>query len=140
MTMNPCEIEIVRLHEFFVDWFTASVPTDDFQRVSSALASDFHMISPRGAIDAQKDLLSNLLKAYGCHKDGLQFRIDIRNCQCLHTTGVGTSLWKYEEWQTTGESVTARISTVLFRESQEGYNGLEWAHVHETWMPGKGPS
>ena len=70
-----------------------------------------------------------------------QFRIEIRNCQSLQT-GESTSLWKYEEWQFTGSSFTetARISTVLFRQSKQGYNGVEWVHVHETWMPGKGPS
>ena len=149
--MDPCEAEIIRLHDFFVEWFTARSSCGDFDKVSRALASDFHMISPRGVMETQPNLLDSLRSSYGCHR-GSGFRIEIRNCKCLHKGGGGVSLWKYEEWQFTGgsgssssgdsssedkETETARISTVLFRDSKEGYNGVQWVHVHETWMPGK---
>ena len=34
---------------------------------------------------------------------------------------------------------TARLSTVSFRQQPNCFNGLEWVHVHETWLPDMGP-
>ena len=48
----------------------------------------------------------------------------------------------YEEWQYSKYSTTARISTAILKETHQkaddddsDNNGLEWVHVHETWMP-----
>ena len=140
-----CSSEVVRLHQFFVDWFTGAIPKSDanFKRVSSALSSDFHIVSPRGHIQGRTDLLQGLVKSHGSHeKYGMI--IEIKNCRLISTTGNGkTFLMTYEEWQrmgpTTNSQSTARIATVVFRKSKNGWNGLEWLHVHETWMPGKAP-
>jgi hypothetical protein len=43
-------------------------------------------------------------------------------------------LTTYQEWQETAEGRTVRLSTALFREKVGTPNGLEWLHVHETWL------
>jgi hypothetical protein len=46
----------------------------------------------------------------------------------------------YEEWQQSGDQTTARLSTALFRDKPDAPNGLEWLHVHETWLPDRAPA
>ena len=150
---SRCRREIVRLHDFFVDWFSGSVDKNDeeYERVTQALAEDFHLINPRGINTAQPALLKSLRGAYGCHPhqdNGPSFAIDIRNVECLHTrstlldkdSSTILSLWKYEEWQRINNKETARISTVMFQDDPSSpHNQLKWLHVHETWLPEGGP-
>lgn len=140
-----CKDEVIRLHVFFVEWFTASIPNteENFDAFNMSMAAEFHIISPRGVVDTKLELTSSLHRAHGIHKDSI-FTIDIKNCQLLSVGGKESYLMRYEEWQKTvrsdGDVVeTARISTVLFREQPNCFNGLEWMHVHETWLPDMGP-
>ena len=67
---DQCENEIRRLHQFFVDWFTAAMPNtdDEFNKgINNCLSPNFHLISPRGIIDDQLTLIRSLRKGYGIH-------------------------------------------------------------------------
>jgi hypothetical protein len=48
--------------------------------------------------------------------------------------GRETCLGTYEEWQEVGEERTGRVASVLFRRAPETPNGVEWVHLHETWL------
>jgi len=135
ITAKACQDEVERLHVFFVEWFTGAVPKEDaeFSRCCDSLHPDFCMIPPSGVFLRRDSLIAGLRDAYGSKPKS--FRIDIRNCQLFHQSG-STYLVRYEEWQTTEDTQTARISTVSMVESP---NGLQWQHVHETWMPGLSP-
>ena len=39
----------------------------------------------------------------------------------------------YREIQTTGTETTSRISSAIFRRSNNLPNNYSWMHVHETW-------
>lgn len=135
-----CKAEIERLHAFFVDWFTGAVPRTDeqFERVSSILAPEFHFVSPRGVMEGQSHLLTGLFNAYGVHERG-RFTIEIRNVRVMYRKS-GICLMTYEQWQRVkGEKETARIATATFRESLGRLNHVEWLSVHETWLAGRGP-
>lgn len=152
MSLEDCETEIVRLHDFFVDWFTGQVPDSDeeFQRVQGALMENFHLVAPSGTMMPREKLLVGLKTAYASRPHGL-FGIAIKNVQVLHHSigdNNNNSMWvvSYEEWQTADGTETARLSTVCLQESKSnsdgaGYNNgmFRWIHVHETWMPGMGP-
>ena len=135
-----CKAEIERLHAFFVDWFTGAVPRTDeqFERVSSILAPEFHFVSPRGVMEGQSHLLTGLFNAYGVHERG-RFTIEIRNVRVMYRKS-GICLMTYEQWQRVkGEKETARIATATFREKLGPWNHVEWLSVHETWLAGRGP-
>jgi hypothetical protein len=40
----------------------------------------------------------------------------------------------YEEWQVIEGETRGRLSTALFRNREGTPNGIEWVHLHETWM------
>ncbi len=133
-----CQREVVELHAFFVDWFSATLPPTEqaFSRCESVLAAGFAMISPRGVVSERRDLLRELRDGHGGRAaSGVDFRIDIRNFVC-RSTASSHAVATYEEWQQAAGATMARLSTVVFCQRPEAANGLEWLHVHETWLAG----
>jgi hypothetical protein len=126
------ENEIVQLHKFFQDWYNNDLaPTDEnFSRCAGVLAPSFSIIFPSGDMVYQQPLLETLHKS---HYSRVGMRIWIENVQVRHHIGE-LILATYEEWQEIEGQVTARLSSVLFQEAQSTPNGLQWLHVHETWI------
>ncbi len=123
-------MEVVELHQFFEDWFNGQIGADDFDRFSGVLAQDFTMIGPDGRLTHSQPLLEALGEAGGS-KNGLQ--IWIENTVVLTRSG-DLTLAVYEECQDLQGKKNRRRSTVLFRDKPVNPNGLEWIHVHETWL------
>jgi len=125
-----------RLHVFFVGWLGGSLEDDPgtFSRLDEVLAPEFEMISPDGELITREQMEDGLRPAHGVHA-GLTrpFRIRITNYR-------GRSLSReiylatYEEWQLIDGVTRGRLSTAVFRNRKGTPNGVEWVHLHETWM------
>ena len=126
------ETEIVELHQFFQDWFTAELPDTDqaFARLPAALADDFCMVIPSGNLVELDSLLVGLRGGHGAQPG---IRIWIENTRVQMNEG---TLWlaTYEEWQEVDGAKQGRISTALFTEDASAPGGLKWRHVHETYL------
>jgi len=135
---NRVQTEIVALHQFFQGWFTGMLPqtADAFARVADVLHADFAIISPAGKLTARDPLLAGLHDVYGRRT---QFRIWIENVR-LHHHVDDVLVATYEEWQQDASQTTARLSTVIFHTKLGLPNGLQWLHVHETWLDAAGAS
>lgn len=134
---NLCKKEITELHRFFVEWMTGALPRtgEAFARAADVLAGDMTMITPQGEAVACSPLLTALEAAHGVFTPPDQtFRIWIENYDCRFVLG-DLCLATYEEWQDRTGEVKGRLSTVLFRRRDAAPNGVEWLHVHETWLP-----
>ena len=131
---SRCSREVQELHQFFQDWFTAALPDEDssFARFSNVVADGFAIITPEGRTLERDLLLTGLRGAHGSWADG--GRIWIENLNVRRTVG-DLALVTYEEWQESEGQTRGRLSTALFRESAVTPNGVEWLHVHETWLP-----
>ena len=117
-----CNDEVIRLHVFFVEWFTASIlnTKENFDVFNMTMAVKFHIISPRGVVDTKVELTSNLRCAYGIHKDSI-FTIKSKNYRLLFVDGKESCLMRYNESQNMARSngdvvKTGQILIVLFRE------------------------
>ncbi len=132
-----CGAEVAGLHRFFVGWMTGAVARDaaTYARFTGAVADGFALISPGGTVTEREALIAELEAAHG---QRAAFDIWIEDCRCRFTAG-DLCLITYEEWQQTGETKTGRLSTALFRRRAAAPNGVEWLHVHETWLPGAAP-
>ena len=124
--------EIVALHEFFVGWFSGTLPKSAFEtQFLSRFSPDFLLIPPAGTLLTLEDFQTGLRAAHGTNPD---FRIAIRNVK-LRRVLDSHILATYEEWQRNALASkppdNARIASVLFNRNQS----LEWLHVHETWLP-----
>jgi hypothetical protein len=124
--------EIVELHQFFQAWLTGALPAtrEAFNRASEVVGEDFVIISPDGQLTEREALLARIEQGHG-GRPGLQMWIDQFR---FHQQEGKIGLTTYQEWQETAEGRTVRLSTALFREKVGTPNGLEWLHVHETWL------
>lgn len=126
--------EIESLHEFFVQWYDATLEESDFDRLETALAPGFQMVTPDGIEHDRETVLEGIRDSYGRDAGSVGvFDIDIRNVEVLEELE-NHALVRYEEWQTTADGQTGRISTVLFREDASTPSTFRWLDVHETWL------
>jgi type 2A phosphatase activator TIP41 len=130
---ESCRCEIKRLHEFFVEWFTAAIGRDEWDRCDQVLAEEMVMISPSGTLSNHSQLVEQLRAAYGSHR-GKHFSIEIRNMQLRVVQEENWCMFTYEEWQVLDAVSTSRRSTALFRSKEHTPHGVEWVHLQETCM------
>ena len=128
--MQPFEREIVELHQFFEDWFNGRCDEAGFGRLERALAPGMTFITTAGKLIPRNDLLDAVRDSYG-KRPGLT--IITRGHVLRFRTG-GILLATYREVQEEAGGTTERLTSVILRETEESGNGLEWVHVHETWI------
>lgn len=131
-----CQREVVELHGFLMDWMTGAAPRTaaTFARLADVLADGFTLVSPRGVITERRPLLRELEAAYRVHgDDDPGFGIEVRNFRHRRTEGA-LCLVTYEEWQQLSGTATRRLSSAWFRARSDTPHGVEWLHVHETWL------
>lgn len=128
--------EVRALHVFFEGWFARE--QGELSRVEHALADDFVLYSPRGKVVSRAQLLTGLRESRGCFADR-SFSIEIRECRIRHLEW-GIAVVTYEEWQHLEARSAGRMSTAVFKRSAAAPNGVQWLHLHETWLPGGAPA
>jgi len=132
--VESLEREIVELHEFFAGWFRGELEDSAFVRFESVMARDFEMVAPSGVVLGREHIVEGVRGKRGSEGEG--FAIEIRDVRERLSSGE-IMVMAYEEWQRGGadEAWRGRLSTVVFRARSGAPNGVEWAHVHETWLP-----
>ena len=124
--------EIVRLHDFFAAWFTATPDAAiDFADCERAFAPDFRMIGPDGRIATMPGIVAWLRDARGTRQDG--FSIAIHETRCVWQQGDAV-LMEYVEEQTQAGETTRRQSCALFMRAHAAPGGVVWRHLQETWL------
>ncbi len=134
-----CEQEVTDLHRFFEQWYLGELDNTDevFARFESVIAAEFHLVTPEGVIIDRPTVLAMVKNG---HPTATGKRlIDkvnywIKHQQHHHTLG-DLAVVTYEEWQNRGGNTRGRLSTAVMRAKPGAPNGVEWLHVHETWLP-----
>ena len=131
-TADRTRAEIQELHAFFDTWFAGTMPNDGlvFDRFASVTAEGFHIIAPGGAPLDRDAILGAVFMGWGRGAMNIRTKHEI----VRHETDE-LIVCTYEEWQVVDERDRGRLSTVVFRNRADTPNGLEWLHVHETWLP-----
>lgn len=130
---DSVRLEIEEIHAAFEAWL-AGREGASLARAESVLAEGFRLVSPGGVLVEREPLLAGLKGARG--KLGADFRIEVRAVDAREL-GEDLVLATYEEWQD-GLGRLGRQSSALLRARSEG--GVDWLHVHETWLPEAGPA
>ena len=107
-----------------------------FSRFADVMADGFIMISPEGTVTARAELLRGLRHARGAYTPAGSISIRVADIQQLRHSD-DLCLMTYEEWQNTGSGERGRISSALFRRRPGTPNGVEWLHLHESWLNGE---
>jgi len=94
---NRVEAEIVGLHRFLEDWFTAAVPnsSETFARLAQAWSAPLLLISPTNEFLSASTVLQTTMAQYGAFP-GL--KIGIRNLQVTAECDSAVAIALYEEW------------------------------------------
>ena len=124
--------EVIALHAFFTAWFRPGPTTPDFGECEAALAPDFRMVAPDGAVNDRGTVLQRLRRARGSQP--ADFAIAISGVEVLWQHGDAILLGYVEEQYRSG-SLTRRRSTGLFTAAPAAPRGVVWRHLQETWMP-----
>ena len=129
-----CREEIENLHGIFVCWFKGLQPKEELEReLHDRVTSGFSHIAPNGQfLKGRANLLVNLQEKYNAYPTKA-FDIQIENVKVVWTLN-DLCLVTYEEWQEVGGESRGRLSTALFKMREGTPNGVEWLHVHETWL------
>jgi len=129
---EDCEREVHELHDFFAGWYAGD--RGDIERLERVLARDFEMVSPGGATNDRSAVIEWVEHNQGQYADAdPPFTIDIDAFDHRLTEG-GHCLVTYVERQSAPRGETARLSSALFRRAGETPSGVEWVHLHETWL------
>ena len=135
--IESCHREVVELHAFFSSWFEGRVVNDDetFARVARVLADDFVYIGVDGSVRGREEVLGSIRAHHGAHAaDGHGLRIYIRHFEGRWSSA-GVALTTYEEQQFVDGVPNARLSTAIFRRSENAPEGVLWFHLHEVGLP-----
>ena len=133
---DHCHREIVDLHKFFEDWFNGKIATDDDAagRLDAALGPKFEMVDPDGRIVPREEIVQIVRDARGRDATDGGVRIRIENVRCRPLVD---AVWicLYEEWQMRNGTDRGLRSTAILRRAEHAPHGIEWVHLHETWLP-----
>ena len=128
--------EIVDLHRFVVDWFVAARADNvDFGRFEAVMGEGLTMIAPSGAILDRDAVVDHVRQSRASCDDG--FAISIEDIRPGWQTD-DTIVVLYVEAQLRGGKRSRRQSSAVFTPNSSAPNGVQWRHLHETWlqMPG----
>lgn len=127
-----CRDEVVDLHQFFEDWLGGKLANteENFARLTAVMHPDFHIIGPEGTVTNYEALMASLRQA---HNSRPGFRLWVK-AVVARPLAAELALVTYEEWQEIEGKVNGRVSTAVFRQKANAPHGVEWLHVHETWL------
>jgi hypothetical protein len=124
--------EAHELHAFFAAWFReGNGPVPDFDRLESALAADFRMVTPDGAVQERETVIERVRAGRGAAPE--DFRIAVREAHPVWQAEDAVLLEFIEE-QYRGAGSTRRRSTALFTDRPGAPNHVVWRHLQETWI------
>ncbi|NLS17350.1 hypothetical protein HGP16_12350 [Rhizobium sp. P40RR-XXII] len=124
--------EVLDFHRFFEAWYDAATADNtDFGRCERTFGHAFHMIPPTGRIFDRAGTIE-LIRANRAtfHND---FSIEISDIRASFETE-DTIVLTYVEAQSRGGKYSRRQASALFIASSSAPNGVEWRHLHETWL------
>lgn len=129
---SQASAEVVGLHRFFVDWFVAErADTVDFSRFEHAMGEGFSMVAPDGQVLDRDAVIDHVRSSRATCDDG--FAISIEDIRAgWHDED--TIVVHYVEAQLRGGKRSRRQSSAVFTTSSSAPNGVEWRHLHETWL------
>lgn len=124
--------EVIDFHRFFEAWYdAATADSADFDRCEHTFGPAFLMIPPTGRIFGRAETIE-LIRANRASFRG-NFTIEISDMRSSFETE-DTIVLTYVEAQSRAGKYSRRQASTLFTASSSGPNGVEWQHLHETWL------
>ncbi|WP_349960223.1 hypothetical protein [Rhizobium sp. ZPR3] len=124
--------EVIDFHRFFEAWYNAATADNtDFDRCERTFGQAFHMIPPTGRLFDRAETIE-LIRTNRASFRG-DFSIEISDIRSSFETE-DTIVLTYVEAQMRAGKYSRRQASALFTASSSAPNGVEWQHLHETWL------
>lgn len=120
------------MHLFIEDWIGGL--RQDMSPFTEALAEEFTFVPPDGSVLDREEAIAAMEAVDDAHSDSSpSFRIDVQDTE-VQLSVYGMHLVTYREHQRIDGEWHSRTSSVWLRETTRTATGLEWVHLHETWL------
>ena len=124
--------EVERMHVFIEDWIGGL--RQNISPFTEALAEEFTFVPPSGSVLDREEAIAAMEAADDAHADSSpSFRVDVQDAE-VQLSVYGMHLVTYREHQRIDGEWHSRTSSVWLRETTRTATGLEWVHLHETWL------
>lgn len=123
--------EVIKRHEFFVEWFTGRATEAEMEISLRAFAPDMTMIEPDGAMIGQTDVITMIRSACGKRPADFEIRVELVAARQI---GNDAALVIYDEHQVIDGERSARRSSAVFTADADAPEGVVWRQLQETWI------
>ena len=129
--IERAKTEIVKRHDFFVEWFTGRAAEADLQISIRAFAPDMVMIEPDSNTIGKEAIVGMITGARGKRPTDFEIRVDMIAARQIADNIV---LVVYDEHQVIDGEKSARRSSAVFSADPDAPEGVVWRQLQETWI------
>ena len=123
--------EVIKRHEFFVEWFTGRAAEDDLAISLRAFAPDMVMIEPDSNTIGTEEIVAMITSARGKRPADFEIRVELIAARQISQ---GVALVVYDEHQVIDGQKSARRSSAVFSADADAPEGVVWRQLQETWI------
>ena len=132
MDLISCaKAEVIKRHEFFVEWFTGRAVEEEMEISLRAFAPDMVMVEPDASMIGQAEVIAMLKSARGKRPADFAIRVELVGARQIGNDAV---LVIYDEHQVIDGEKTARRSSAVFTADPHAPEGVVWRQLQETWI------
>jgi uncharacterized protein (TIGR02246 family) len=125
------QAEVIKRHDFFVEWFTGRATEADLSVSLRAFAPDMVMIEPDSNTIGTAEIGAMITGARGKRPADFEIRVELIAARQL---GEDVALVVYDEHQVIDGQQSARRSSAVFSADPEAPEGVVWRQLQETWI------
>ena len=123
--------EVVKRHDFFVEWFTGRATEAELATSIRAFAPDMMMIEPDSNTIGTDQIVAMITSARG--KRPADFKISVEFVTSRQISDQ-IALVVYDEHQVIDGQKSARRSSAVFSADPDAPEGVVWRQLQETWI------
>jgi len=123
--------EVIKRHEFFVEWFTGRAAEDDLAISLRAFAPDMVMIEPDSNTIGTEEIVAMITSARGKRPADFEIRVELIAARQISED---VALVVYDEHQVIDGQKSARRSSAVFSADADAPEGVVWRQLQETWI------
>ena len=125
------QAEVIKRHDFFVEWFTGRATEADLSVSLRAFAPDMVMIEPDSNTIGTAEIAAMITGARGKRPADFEIRVDLIAARQLSED---VALVVYDEHQVIDGQKSARRSSAVFSADPDAPEGVVWRQLQETWI------
>lgn len=129
--IERAQAEVIKRHDFFVEWFTGRAEEADLQTSIRAFAPDMVMIEPDSNTIGTDQIVSMITSACGKRPTDFEIRVELIAARQIADD---VALVVYDEHQVIDGEKSARRSSAVFSADPDAPEGVVWRQLQETWI------